>query len=81
MDSVLAGVWESVFHEGVNSPTHNVMNVAFCALFLTLLGLLVATGGNGHVIALLFLSAGLFLAINWFISELCRERARQQKEE
>ena len=67
MPSLWESVWDSVFREGVNSPTHNFMNMAFYCLFGTLLLLLIATRGNLHVAALLFLSLGLFLAINWYV--------------
>lgn len=63
--STLEGVWESVFHEGVNTPTHRVMNLAFYGLFITLVGLLLVSGSNGHVMALLLLSVGLFVSVNW----------------
>lgn len=63
--SALESVWESVFQEGVNSPTHRIMNMAFYGLFITLSGLAIASGGNGHVLALLVLSVCLFMSVNW----------------
>lgn len=63
----LESVWESVFHEGVNTPTHRLMNMAFYGLFITLTGLLLALGGNGHVLAFLVLSVCLFMSVNWYV--------------
>ncbi|KAI7864342.1 hypothetical protein BDF14DRAFT_1744927 [Spinellus fusiger] len=56
-----------------------LMFYAFYALFGTLAGMVVATGGNGHVIALLVLSICLFLTIRWFIAEL--EKQKQENKE
>lgn len=63
--SALEGVWESVFSESVNTPTHRVMNMAFYGLFFTLMALAIGSGGNVHVLALLGLSVCLFLSVNW----------------
>lgn len=63
--SALESVVESVFHAGVDTSTHRVMNGAFYALFATLACLALLSGGNGHVLALLALSLGLFLSVNW----------------
>lgn len=78
---MLQGVWDSVFEGGVNSTTHRLMNLSFYGLFATLTVLALVTRGNVHVIALLVLSAGLFVSVNWcvptayrFISELHRAR-------
>ncbi|WFD33266.1 hypothetical protein MCUN1_000079 [Malassezia cuniculi] len=79
MSGMLQGVWDSVFEGGVNSPTHQLMNWSFYGLFITLAVLIFISGGNPHVIALLLLSIGLFLSINWFISELRKEDARKEK--
>ncbi|WFC96192.1 hypothetical protein MBRA1_002848 [Malassezia brasiliensis] len=79
--SALESVWESVFHEGVNSPTHRIMNMAFYGLFITLTGLLLASGGNGHVLALLVLSVCLFMSVNWFIAELEQAKKTQNAPE
>lgn len=70
--SALESVWESVFHEGVNTPTHRIMNMAFYGLFITLIGLLLASGGNGHVLAFLVLSVCLFMSVNWYVARLPR---------
>ncbi|CAO3628542.1 unnamed protein product [Cunninghamella echinulata] len=57
-----------------------LMFYAFYALFVTLLGMVFITGGNGHVIALLFLSICLFIAIRWFIAEMDRIK-RENKDD
>ncbi|CAO3634057.1 unnamed protein product [Cunninghamella blakesleeana] len=49
-----------------------IMFYAFYALFATLFGMVIITGGNGHVIALFLLSICLFIAIQWFIAEMDR---------
>ncbi|ORZ25857.1 hypothetical protein BCR42DRAFT_364345 [Absidia repens] len=46
------------------------MFYAFYALFATLTIMVIITGGNPHVIALLLLSVCLFIAIRWFLAEL-----------
>lgn len=77
---------DNIFHEGVNSTTHELMNWIFYALFASLSTLLLASGFNLHVVALLVLSIGLFLSINWyvyianirFISEIRRETEKKQ---
>lgn len=42
-----------------------LMFYAFYALFATLAAMVVMTGGNAHVIALLLLAICLFVAIRW----------------
>lgn len=43
----------------------HLMDFAFIALFATLVGMLVLTGGNLHVIVMLVLSLGVFGSIKW----------------
>ncbi|SHO78705.1 Hypothetical protein MSYG_3052 [Malassezia sympodialis ATCC 42132] len=69
---------DNIFHEGVNSTTHELMNWIFYALFACLSTLLLASGFNLHVLALLLLAVGVFLSINWFISEIRREAERKE---
>jgi hypothetical protein len=59
------GLWTSIFTPGANSQLLLAMNVSFIALFLSLLFLLFATGGNGHVFALLLIAGGLFVSVQW----------------
>ena len=67
---MLQGVWDSIFEGGVNSTTHRLMNLSFYGLFATLAVLALMTRGNVHVIALLVLSAGLFVSVNWCVALL-----------
>ncbi|KAI8088762.1 uncharacterized protein BX664DRAFT_358406 [Halteromyces radiatus] len=55
------------------------MFYAFYALFATLIVMVVITGGNGHVIALLLLAFCLFLAIRWFIAEMDNLKRQHDK--
>jgi len=79
-------VLDNIFHEGVNSTTHELMNWIFYALFACLSTLLLVSGFNLHVLALFLLAVGLFLSINWyscpsnirFISELRREAEKKE---
>ncbi|CAO3700482.1 hypothetical protein G6F70_004926 [Rhizopus microsporus] len=57
-----------------------IMFYAFYALFATLLFMIVITGGNPHVIALLLLAMCLFVTIRWFIGELERAKRQEQQE-
>lgn len=85
-ERICEGVLDNIFHEGVNSTTHELMNWIFYALFASLSTLLLASGFNLHVLALLVLAIGLFLSINWyddrsharFISEIRREAERKE---
>ncbi|CEG77198.1 hypothetical protein RMATCC62417_11994 [Rhizopus microsporus] len=56
-----------------------IMFYTFYVLFATLLFMIVITGGNPHVIALLLLAICLFVTIRWFIGEL--ERAKRQEQQ
>ncbi|KAI9018693.1 hypothetical protein CLU79DRAFT_759888 [Phycomyces nitens] len=58
-----------------------LMFYAFYALFATLAGMVVITGGNGHVIALLLLSLCLFFTIRWFVAEMEQIKKNEAKEE
>ncbi|KAI8072798.1 hypothetical protein BC940DRAFT_330254 [Gongronella butleri] len=56
----------------------SIMFYAFYALFATLGLMLIVTGGNLHVLALLILSISLFLAIRWFMAELEYLKSQEQ---
>ncbi|KAG0179568.1 hypothetical protein DFQ29_001918 [Apophysomyces sp. BC1021] len=64
--------------QSIMTPGHTpkgviqLMFYAFYALFVTLGIMVVMTGFNGHVIALLLLSLCLFLTIRWFVAEMER---------
>jgi hypothetical protein len=59
---------------GVNLPTHIAVNVILGLAFSSLLALLAASVATKpwlvpHVLVLLVLAAGLWISINWFISQ------------
>ena len=56
----------SIFEPGVNSKVILVMNVSLIALVFVLFGLAIITGGNLHVIALIFIASGLFASLQWY---------------
>ncbi|RKP25966.1 ER protein Pkr1-domain-containing protein, partial [Syncephalis pseudoplumigaleata] len=78
LERFMHGLWTSIFTPGANSQLLLAMNVSFVALFLSLLFLLLATGGNGHVFALLFIAMGLFASVQWFVRELAAVRAANE---
>lgn len=64
---MLSDVISSIFTPGTNSGLIQAMSYSFYALFVTLFGMVLLTGGNGHVVALLGLSVGLFVSIKWCV--------------
>lgn len=82
-ESVLGDIMKSIMTPGyTGNSVVRIMNYAFYGLFLTLLGLLWASGGNMHVVALLLLSICLFVCITLFINEgiLQDELIKKQKQ-
>lgn len=69
MASFLTELFQSIFTPGPTPTLLVATNVAFACLQTVLLLLLVATYSI-HFAILSFLSAGLWWAINWFVSEL-----------
>ncbi|KAJ1555318.1 hypothetical protein HK096_004282 [Nowakowskiella sp. JEL0078] len=67
--TVLEEIWESIFTPGVNGTVQTVFNVIFGFLFITLGLMLFLTGGNWHVVFLLFIAFGLFASVQWFLYE------------
>lgn len=55
-----------------------VVDVVLALLSLTLGSLAIATGGNVHLIALLFIALALWVSIKWFVNELQRTPPSQQ---
>jgi len=72
MPSFVDNVFDSIMQPGATTPTVNMMNYSFYALFLSLFGLAILTSGNIHVVFLLMISVGLWASINWFVSELAK---------
>lgn len=64
---ILSEVVSSIWTPGTNSGLIKAMNYSFYALFVTLFGMVLLTGGNIHVCALLTLSIGLFASIKWYV--------------
>ncbi|GAA5831205.1 hypothetical protein JCM3766R1_002967 [Sporobolomyces carnicolor] len=75
---MLSDVISSIFTPGTNSGLIQAMSYSFYALFVTLFGMVLLTGGNGHVVALLGLSVGLFVSIKWFLVQI-KEVEEQQR--
>ncbi|SCV68732.1 BQ2448_853 [Microbotryum intermedium] len=62
----------SIFEPGTNSGLVQAMSYSFYALFVTLCGMVLLTGGNLHVVALLVLSLGLYASIRWIADAMAR---------
>ncbi len=78
MSNFFADLFSSIFTPGPTPTLLVATNASFAALQLLLLALLVATYSI-HFLALSFISAGLWWAINWFAAEL--QAAKAQEEE
>lgn len=72
-------LWESIFTPGTTPTLLVATNVTFASLQLVLFLLLVATY-SVHFIVLSFLCGGLWLAINWFATELRTAQAKEARE-
>ncbi|GAA5991172.1 hypothetical protein JCM5350_001936 [Sporobolomyces pararoseus] len=77
-NGILSDVISSIFTPGTNSGLIQAMSYSFYALFVTLFGMVLLTGGNLHVVALLVLSIGLFISIKWFLIQI-KEVEEQQR--
>ncbi|KAJ3065229.1 hypothetical protein HDU98_011399 [Podochytrium sp. JEL0797] len=73
--NLMEEVWHSVFTPGINSKVVRVMDACFYALFATLFGLLVVSGGSVHVVVLLLVAICLFVTVKWFVAELNKANA------
>lgn len=78
MATFLTDLINSIFTPGPTPSIVIATNISFAALQIVLLVLLVLTY-SVHFLILSFLSAGLWWAINWFVTEL--EAASQKEEE
>lgn len=78
MANFLSDLFESIFTPGVTPSIIVATNVSFAALQVVLLILLVLTYSI-HFAVLSFLCAGLWWAINWFVTEL--EAANRKEKE
>ena len=78
MAAFITDLFQSIFTPG---PTHSLLvatNVAFACLQVVLLLLLIATY-SVHFVVLSFISAGLWWAINWFVTELKASQALEDE--
>ncbi|CAH7690026.1 hypothetical protein BY996DRAFT_4597736 [Phakopsora pachyrhizi] len=55
-----------------NQKVLNLMNLSFCLLLVTQLGLFIITSFNLHVLCLMVVSCCLWISIGWFVGELGR---------
>ncbi|KAI9499354.1 hypothetical protein BDB00DRAFT_796462 [Zychaea mexicana] len=79
MSGIVNDIVQSIMTPGYTAKgVIKLMFYAFYVLFATLAAMVVVTGFNGHVIALLLLSICLFLTIRWFIAEMERVKAQEQ---
>ena len=78
MANFLSDLFNSIFTPGVTPSIIIATNASFAALQLVLLVLLVLTC-SVHFAVLSFICAGLWWAINWFVTEL--EAANQNEKE
>ncbi|KAI9722625.1 MAG: hypothetical protein M1812_001556 [Candelaria pacifica] len=78
MSNFMTDLFISIFTPGPTSTLITATNASFLALQLVLFALLIATYSI-HFLILSFLSAGLWWAINWFVSELRLQNERERK--
>ncbi|KAG0650775.1 hypothetical protein D0Z07_2356 [Hyphodiscus hymeniophilus] len=78
MSAFITDLFQSIFTPGPTSSLLVATNVSFACLQLVLLLLLIATYSI-HFLILSFLSAGLWWAINWFVSELKIAQALEEE--
>ncbi|MCJ1261474.1 hypothetical protein MMC22_001338 [Lobaria immixta] len=81
MATFLTNLFSSIFTPGPTPALIVATNVSFAALQLCLLALLIFTY-SVHFLVLSFLSAGLWRAINWFVTELeaANDKEREAKQ-
>lgn len=79
MSQFVQDLWMSIFTPGPTSTLLVATNVAFAALQMVFLALLIATYSI-HFIILSFLCGGLWWAINWFAAEVRVAQAQQEEQ-
>ena len=81
MATFLTNLFSSIFTPGPTPTLIVATNVSFAALQLCLLALLILTY-SVHFLVLSILSAGLWWAINWFVTELeaANDKEREAKQ-
>jgi len=78
MATFITDLFQSIFTPGPTSTLLVATNASFACLQVVLLLLLIATYSI-HFLILSFLSAGLWWAINWFVSELKAAQALEEE--
>lgn len=78
MATFITDLFQSIFTPGPTSTLLVATNASFACLQLVLLLLLIGTYSI-HFLILSFLSAGLWWAINWFVSELKAAQALEEE--
>ena len=78
MSSFLGNLWSSIFTPGPTPALVVATNASFAALQLVLFALLFLTYSI-HFVVLSLLCAGLWLAINWFVTELQAANAKEKE--
>lgn len=78
MAGFFKNLFEAIFTPGPTPTLIVATNVSFAALQALLLALLVATYSI-HFIILSFLCAALWLAINWFVTELAAAKEKEAR--
>ena len=78
MADFFKNLFQSIFTPGPTPTLIVATNVSFAALQALLLALLVATYSI-HFIILSFLCAALWLAINWFVTELAAAKEKESR--
>ncbi|OHE91028.1 hypothetical protein CORC01_13682 [Colletotrichum orchidophilum] len=78
MAAFVTNLWDSIFTPGPTPTLLRATNATFAALQL-LLGVLLLATWSIHFVILSFLSAGLWYAINWFVTELAIHAEQEAK--
>mmetsp|Transcript_29287 Transcript_29287/g.71406 ORF Transcript_29287/g.71406 Transcript_29287/m.71406 type:complete len:91 (-) Transcript_29287:27-299(-) len=69
--ALLEQVVNGIFEDGVNRGTIKVLNIVILALIMSIfLGIFTSTKFNIHLYVILFLSLGLLLSVNYYMSLL-----------
>jgi hypothetical protein len=67
MTSIAVSLWDSIFTPGPTPVLVRAMNISFAALLALLVPLIFFTK-NIHVFFLSVIAAGLWIAMQWFVS-------------
>ena len=73
---MLQSIVDSIFEPGVNVGVRRFTYLVFVLLILVLIGLMVATNFNIHVMIMTFLACGVLASLTWFLMELENSKKR-----